>query len=216
MNYTQLTDAIKSTTENYETDFVASIDRFITQAEQRIFQMVQPPELRRNLTANVTTGNKYLPVPVGFLAVYSITMIAPDGSQTFLINKDVNYIREAYPNPNDLGLPQHYALFDQQTFIMGPSPDADYGTELHCFVYPESIVTAGNTWLGDNFEAALFYGALKEAAVFMKEEADVIAMYDAGFESAMAQLADLTDGKERRDAYRSGQRQLTVPRGTRG
>lgn len=216
MNYTELVAAIKAYPENYEQDFVDNIDNFIVQAEQRIFQMVQPPVLRKNVTANMTGSNKYLSVPLGFLAVYSLSYIDPDGTQHFMINKDVNYIREAYPNPNDVGPPQHYALFDQDTFIMGPTPDASYGAELHCFVYPESITEAetGHTWLGDNFEAALLYGALIEAAVFMKEEADVINMYRTGFESAMAQLADLTDGKERRDAYRSGQRRLPVqPKG---
>lgn len=214
MNYVELTAAIKAYPENYEQDFVDNIDNFIVQAEQRIFQMVQPPVLRKNVVANMTTGNKYLNVPPGFLAAYSLSVILQDGSQQFLINKDVNFIREAYPSPADTGVPAHYALFDQNTFIMGPAPDFDYGTELHCFTYPPSITTAGSSWLGDNFEAALLYGSLIEAAVFMKEEADVINMYRTGFESAMAQLADLTDGKERRDAYRSGQRRLPVqPKG---
>lgn len=210
MNYTELVAAIEAYPENYEQSFIDNIDNFIRQAEQRIFQMVQPPVLRRNVTATMTTGNKYLAVPPGFLAVYSLSYIETNGTQHFLINKDVNYVREAFPNPNDLGAPTHYALFDDNTFIMGPAPDQDYGTELHCFVYPPSIVDAGTSWLGDNFEAALMYGALIEAAVFMKEEADVVAMYRTGFESAMAQLADLTDGKERRDAYRSGQRRVRV------
>lgn len=214
MNYTELKAAILAYPENYEPSFEANIPNFVTQAEQRIFQMVQPPVLRRNVTANMTTGNKYLDTPPGFLAVYSLSYIESNGSQHFLINKDVNYIREAFPNPSDLGAPTHYALFDDNTFIMGPAPDQDYGTELHCFVYPPSIVDAGTSWLGDNFEAALLYGALVEAAVFMKEEADVVNMYRTGFESAMAQLADLTDGKERRDAYRSGQRRMAVaPKG---
>lgn len=210
MNYAELTAAIKAYPENYEQDFVDNIDNFIVQAEQRIFQMVQPPVLRKNVVANMTAGNKYLEVPPGFLAVYSLSVILQDGSQQFLINKDVNYIRECYPQPADQGVPAHYALFDQERFILGPAPDFSYGTELHCFVYPESITTAGSSWLGDNFEAALLYGSLIEAAVFMKEEGDVVNMYRTGFESAMAQLADLTDGKERRDAYRSGQRRIQV------
>jgi hypothetical protein len=213
MNYAQLVAAIQSYPENFEQSFVDNIPNFVRQAEQRIFQMVQPPVLRKNVTANMTAGNKYLAVPPGFLAVYSLSVIMPDGSQSFLTNKDVNFIREAFPQPANTGAPTHYALFDQDTFILGPAPDIDYGTELHCFVYPPSIVDAGTSWLGDNFEAALLYGALVEAGAFMKEEADVVAMYQKGFESAMAQLADLTDGKERRDAYRSGQRRITVPRG---
>lgn len=214
MNYTELVAAIESYPENYEQTFIDNIPNFVHQAEQRIFQMVQPPVLRTNVVANMTTGNKYLSVPPHFLSVYSLTYIDPDGTQHFLINKDVNYIREAFPNPTALGAPTHFAQFDDNTFILGPTPDQDYGTELHCFVYPPSIVDAGTSWLGDNFEAALLYGALIEAAVFMKEEADVMAAYQRGFDSAMAQLADLSDGKERRDAYRSGQRRLQVsPKG---
>lgn len=214
MDYTQLVAAIEAYPENYEQSFIDNIPNFVRQAEQRIFQMVQPPVLRENVTAFMTTGNKYLSVPPGFLAVYSLSYIDTDGTQHFLINKDVNYIREAYPRPSDLAAPAHFAQFDDNTFIMGPTPDQDYGTELHCFRYPPSIVDAGTSWLGDNFEAALLYGALIEAAAFMKEEADVVSMYRAGFDSAMAQLADLTDGKERRDAYRSGQRRLPVqPKG---
>lgn len=214
MNYTELVAAIESYPENYEQTFIDNIPNFVHQAEQRIFQMVQPPVLRTNVVANMTTGNKYLSAPPNFLSVYSLSYIEPDGTQHFLINKDVNYIREAFPNPNDTSAPTHFAQFDADTFILGPTPDQDYGTELHCFVYPPSIVDAGTSWLGDNFEAALLYGALLEAAVFMKEEADVMAAYQRGFDSAMAQLADLSDGKERRDAYRSGQRRLQVsPKG---
>lgn len=214
MNYAQLVAAIQSYPENFEQSFVDNIPNFVREAEQRIFQVVQPPILRKNVTANMTTGNKYIEVPPGFLAVYSFSVIAADGSQTFMTNKDVNFIREAFSSPSITGQPTHYALFDQTTIILGPTPDQDYGVEMHAFVYPPSIVDAGTSWLGDNFEAALLYGALIEAAVYMKEEADVVAMYRAGYDSAMAQLADLTDGKERRDAYRSGQRRLPVtPKG---
>lgn len=212
MNYTELTAAIIRYTENEEQSFVDNIPNFVRQAEQRIFQTVQPPELRRNVTSNMTTGNKYLGEPLEFLAVYSIAVILSDGTEQFLINKDVNYIREAYPRPTDTGTPQHYALFDVDTIILGPTPDQDYGVELHFFAYPPSIITAGTSWLGDNFEAALLYGALIEAGTFMKEEADMMTIYRTGFDSAMMLLADLADGKERRDAYRSGQKRIPVQR----
>jgi hypothetical protein len=213
MNYTQLTAALESYAENFEADFITNIPNFVRQTEKRIFQMVQPPVLRSNVTSNMATGNKYLGEPLKFLSVYSISVIMADGSQYFLVNKDVNFIREAFPNPTVLGLPTHYALFDQTNIILGPTPDHNYGVELHFFAYPPSIVDAGNSWLGDNFEAALMYGALIEAAVFMKAEQDMFAAYKMGFDTAMQQLSDLSDGKERRDAYRAGQRRISVPRG---
>ena len=214
MNYDELKEAIMAYPENFEQSFVDNIPNFVRQCEQRVFQMVQPPVLRKNVTANMTAGNKYLDMPPGYLSIYSLTYNDPDGTQHFMIDKDVNFIREAFPNPSTTGAPTHYAQFDDNTVILGPTPDQDYGTELHCFVYPPSIVDAGTSWLGDNFESALLYGALVEAGVYMKEEADVLAAYRAGFDSAMAQLADLTDGKERRSAYRDGQRRLQVsPKG---
>lgn len=213
MNYEQLTQAILTYTENWEQEAINNIPNFVRQAEQRIYQTVQPPVLRKNMQATMSAGNPYLDVPPTFLAVYSLTAVDATGRQAFLLNKDVNFIREAYPDPTEQGMPLHYALFDKDTIILGPTPDQDYGTEMHFFAYPPSIVDAGSSWLGDNFEAALMYGALIEAAVFMKEEADVIAMYRTGYDTAMMQLADLADGKERRDAYRSGQKRIPTQRG---
>lgn len=206
MNYTQLVAEINSYTENqYQTD---DINTFIQQAEQRIYNTVQFPAIRKNMTGSTTAGNKYLTCPAGWLATFSLAVIDPATDEySYLLNKDVNFIRAAYPSPDDQGKPEYYALFDQNTFILGPTPDDDYTMELHFYYYPESIVTAGTTWLGDNFDSALLYGALLEAATFLKESSDqdVIKVYQARYDEAMSLLKMLGDGKDRQDAYRSGQ-----------
>ena len=206
MNYAQLVAEINSYTENqYQT---ADIDTFIKQAEQRIYNAVQFPAIRKNMTGTTTSGNKYLTCPNGWLATFSLAVIDPVTNEySYLLNKDVNFIRAAYPSPSDQGKPEYYALFDQNTFILGPTPDNNYTMELHFYYYPESIVTAGTTWLGDNFDSALLYGALLEAATFLKEstDQDVIKVYQARYDEAMALLKQLGDGKDRQDAYRSGQ-----------
>ncbi len=206
MNYAQLVAEINSYTENqYQT---ADIDTFIKQAEQRIYNTVQFPAIRKNMTGTTTAGNKYLTCPAGWLATFSLAVIDPVTDEySYLLNKDVNFIRAAYPTPNDQGKPEYYALFDQNTFILGPTPDDNYTMELHFYYYPESIVTAGTTWLGDNFDSALLYGALLEAATFLKESSDqdVIKVYQARYDESMALLKQLGDAKDRQDAYRSGQ-----------
>lgn len=209
MNYAQLVAQIQSYTENqFET---ADINTFIEQAEQRIYNTVQIPAIRKNMTGVTTTGNKYLTCPPDWLATFSLAVIDNvTGEYSYLLNKDVNFIRSSYPSPNDTGKPIYYAQFDQDTFIMGPTPDADYDVELHFYHYPESIVTAGNTWLGDNFDSALLYGALLEAYTYMKGEEDVLANYKARYMEAMALLKQLGDGKDRQDAYRSGQVRVPV------
>jgi hypothetical protein len=220
MNYAQLFETIKGYVENdfpntSWTDSTGSgtvtltsteqINTFIQQAEQRIFNTVQLLDLRKNVTGNVTSGNKYLSVPTDWLANFSLAVIDGDGNYEYLLNKDVNFIRQAYPNPNDTGLPYCYAYFDENSYILGPTPDANYAVELHYFYYPTSIVTAGTSWLGDNFDSALLYGSLLEAYTFMKGEADVIAQYQKRYDEAMAMLKQLGDGKNRQDMYRSGQ-----------
>jgi hypothetical protein len=203
MNYTQLVAEIQSYTENqFTTD---DIDTFIQQAEQRIYNTVQLPALRKNVTGNVTSGNKYLSCPTDWLATFSLAVVDSDDNYKYLLDKDVNFIREAYPAPTDQGLPEYYAQFDQDTFILGPTPDQSYDVELHYFYYPESIVTASTSWLGDNFDSALLYGALLEAYTFMKGEADILAEYQKRYDSAMMLLKQLGDGKNRRDSYRNGQ-----------
>jgi hypothetical protein len=205
MDYAELQSAIKAYTENYETSFVENIPVFVQNAEERVYNTVQLPALRKNATSNVTIGNKYLTVPDDYLSVFSLAVVDLDGNYTYLLDKDVNFIRQSYPNPNATGLPQYYALFDQDSFIFGPSPDESYQVELHYFYYPESIVTAGTSWLGTNFESVLLYGSLLEAATFMKEEDDVIKNYTSRYNEALALIKQLGDGKLRRDSYRNGQ-----------
>ena len=203
MNYSSLVTEIQSYTEN---QFVtADIDTFIRQAEQRIYNAVQLPALRKNSTGTLTSGNKYLSSPSDWLATYSLAVIDGSGEFHYLLNKDVNFIRAAYPSPSDEGLPEYYALFDQNTFILGPTPNANYTAELHYFYYPASIVDVGTSWIGDNFDSVLLYGSLLEAYTFMKGEADVLAEYQKRYDSAMALLKQLGDAKNRQDAYRSGQ-----------
>jgi hypothetical protein len=213
MNYTALSNAIQAYTENTEADFVANSPVFVTQAEQRIFNSVQFPSLRSNVTGATTTNNKYLQCPTDFLAVYSLAIINASGEYEYLLNKDVNFIRQAYPQPTDTGIPRYYALFGPRsdnaaelTFILGPTPDAAYGAELHYFFYPPSITVSPYTsWLGDNFDSVLLYGSLVEAYTYMKGEADMMQLYNGKFMEALALAKRLGDGMERQDAYRSGQ-----------
>jgi len=230
MTYTELIAAIQSYTENtfpatylYDNSTVSpqtQLNTFIEQAEQRIFNTVQFPSLRKNVTGVTSSGNKYLSCPSDFLSSYSLAVIDASGVYEYLLNKDVNFIRQAYPQPTDTALPKYYALFGPTTtndpspvitnelsFILGPTPDAAYNVELHYYYYPESITTAasGQTWLGDNFDTVLLYGSLVEAYTFMKGEQDMIALYDGKYKEALAMAQRLGDGLERSDAYRSGQ-----------
>jgi hypothetical protein len=242
MNYGQLFETIKGYVENDfpSTQFTDSaggtgtytsreqIDTFIQQAEERIFNSVQFPSLRKNVTALTSafpadSRAMYLNAPGDFLASYSIAVIDNSGNYEYLLNKDVNYLRAAYPNPSTTGIPKYYALFgpattntnppvitNELTFFLAPTPDAAYTVEMHYFFYPESIVTASTTWLGDNFDSALLYGSLVEAYTYMKGEADIVAAYNKRYEEAMILAKRLGDGMERRDAYRSGQVRMTV------
>lgn len=220
MNYAQLFETIKGYVENdfpntQWTDTAGTgtvtftskeqIDTFIRQAEERIFNTVQLLDLRKNVTGNCTQGNKYLSVPSDWLANFSLAVIDADGNYEYLLNKDVSYIRQAFPNPNTQGLPSHYAYFDQDSYILGPTPDAGYSVELHYFYYPQSIVDAGTSWLGDNFDSVLLYGALLEAYTFMKGETDIIAGYQNRYDEALAMLKQLGEGKNRQDMYRTQQ-----------
>lgn len=207
MNYTQLVNEIQSYTEN--TFQTADINTFITQAEQRIYNAVQLPALRKNVTGTATTGNKYLAMPSDWLATFSLAVINASNEYLYLLNKDVNFIRQSFPDTDSdfYGEPQYYAVFDQNTFILGPTPDSNYSMELHYFYYPESITTttSGTTWLGDNFSSTLLYGSLLEAYTYMKGEQDIINQYQKRYDEAMILLKQLGDGKDRQDAYRSGQ-----------
>jgi len=212
MNYAALSAAIQAYTENTEADFVANIPVFVQQAEQRIYNSVQFPSIRKNVMGVTSTNNKYLECPSDFLAVYSMAVIDASGEYEYLLNKDVNFIRQAYPQPTDTAIPKYYALFGPQSsnaaelsFILGPTPNAIYNVELHYYFYPESIVTASNTWLGDNFDSVLLYGSLVEAYTYMKGEQDMMALYNGKYQEALALAKRLGDGMERQDAYRSGQ-----------
>lgn len=217
MNYAALSAAIQAYTENTEADFVTNIPVFVTQAEQRIYNTVQFPSIRKNVTGVTTVNNKYLQCPLDFLAVYSMAVIDASGNYEYLLNKDVNFIRQAYPQPTDTAIPKYYALFgpavsgvtisDELSFILGPTPDSSYSVELHYYYYPESITVAadGQTWLGDNFDSVLLYGSLVEAYTYMKGEQDMMALYNGKYQEALALAKRLGDGMERQDAYRSGQ-----------
>jgi hypothetical protein len=210
MNYTQLTAAIEDYTENtFTSDELAT---FVQQAEQNIYNTVQLPSLRKNVTGTLEANNKYLSAPDDFLSVFSLAVIDADGNYEYLLNKDVNYIRQAFPHPSDTGLPQYYAIFGPQytnqnelSFILGPTPNAVYTAELHYYYYPESIVTAGTSWLGDNYDTALLNGSLVEAITFMKGEQDMVNLYRTRYQESLVLLKNLGDGKLRMDAYRDGQ-----------
>jgi hypothetical protein len=203
-------------------DGTSQINFFIQQAEERVYNTVQIPALRKNVTGVTTNGNKYLSCPSDFLSVFSMAVIDGDNNYEYLLNKDVNFIRAAYPNPNDEGLPRYYALFgptvtsnvitDELSFILGPTPDAAYDVELHYYYYPESITVAadGRTWLGDNYSPVLLYGTMLEAYIFLKGETDMMAAYKAKYDEALGQLNRLGTGLERGDAYRDGQAKIKV------
>ena len=225
MTYTELINAIQSYTENVFPDtYLADgsaytstqqLNTFITQAEDRIYNTVLIPALRKNVTGTVTANNKYLSCPSDFLAVFSMAVIDNDGSYEYLLDKDVSFIRSAYPNPNDTNIPRYYALFgptvisttitNELSFILGPTPDQNYPVELHYYYYPTSITVSQTSWLGDNYAPVLLYGSLYEAYVFMKGEADVLAMYDKKYNEALQQLIRLGGALERGDTYRDGQ-----------
>ena len=235
MTYTELVAAIQSYTENqFPTTYLANgstvssttqIDLLIEQAEQRIYNSVQFPSLRKNVTGVTTASNKYLSAPADFLAPYSIAVVDALGNYEYLLNKDVNFIRQAYPKPTDTAFPKYYALFGPTTtnsatpvitnelsFILGPTPDAVYTVELHYYYYPESITVSasGQTWLGDNFDSVLLYGSLVEAYTYMKGETDLVTLYNTKYNEALALAKRLGDGMERQDAYRSGQVRIAV------
>lgn len=221
MNYAELVVAVSDYTEN--TFPTVSMNTFIEQAEQRIYNSIQFPSLRKNVMGVTAVNNKYLSCPNDFLSSFSLAVIDGSGNYEYLLNKDVNFIRQAYPKPTDTAFPKYYAIFGPTTtsatppvltnelsFILGPTPDAAYDVELHYYFYPESIVTSGTTWLGDNFDSVLLYGTLVEAYTYMKGEADIMAFYEAKYKEALSLAKRLGDGLERGDAYRDGQTKLKV------
>ena len=227
MNYQDLFDQIQAYTENQFPDtylangstvsYTTQINTFIQQAEERIYNTVQIPSLRKNVTGNCSSTTVYLGCPNDYLSTYSMAVIDGDGAYEYLLNKDVNFIRAAYPDPTYTGLPRYYALFgsrlndpNELSFMLGPKPDANYGIELHYNAYPESIVDAGTSWLGDNYSPALLWGSIVEAYTYMKGETDLLVAYKAKYDEAMQQLNRLGTGLERNDAYRVGQASIKV------
>ena len=217
MNYTQLVTQVNDYCENsFPTD---NMNTFIRQAEQRIYNTAQPANLRKNVTGSLSSGNKYLGCPSDFLSVYSLAIYPASGTgdYLYLLNKDVNFMREAYPNPTTTGKPKHYAIFGPQSndinelaFIVGPTPDSAYMAELHYYYYPESIVTANTSWLGDNFDSVLLYGTICEAYTYMKGDAEMVKLAQDRYVQAIALYKNLADGKQRMDAYRDGQVRTAV------
>jgi len=211
MNYSQLTTLIQDYCESTEQSFVANIPTFVQLAEERIYNTVQLPALRKNVTGTMTINFQYFQLPSDWLSTFSLAVIDPTTQEyEYLLNKDVNFIRASYPPPNTYGKPKYYAIWDDNTMILGPTPDLAYTAELHYFYYPTSIVTAGNTWLSDNFETVLLYGSLREAYTYLKGEGDMMQNYEQKYQEALAQLKRLGDGLDRQDAYRSGQARIPV------
>jgi hypothetical protein len=220
MNYSELVTQVSDYCENsFPTD---NMNTFIRQAEQRVYNTAQPANLRKNVTGTITSANKYLSAPTDFLSVYSMAVYPEAGGDfLYLLNKDVNFMREAYPNQTTTGKPKHYAIFgptvtslgavtNELSFIIGPTPNETYAVELHYYYYPESIVTAGTTWLGDNFDSVLLYGTICEALVYMKGEGDLVKLAQDRYVQAIALYKNLSDGKQRADAYRDGQVRIAV------
>jgi hypothetical protein len=218
MTYDELVIAVSNYCENVFS--TVDMDTFIRQAEQRIYNVAQPANQRKNVTGSLTAGNKYLGCPADFLSVFSLAIYpAAGGAYEYLLDKDVNFIRQAYPNPATTGKPKHYAIFGPQTndadelsFMVGPTPDVAYNAELHYYAAPESIVDApdGRTWLGDNFDSVLLYGTMNEALTYMKGEPDMVKLYQDRYVQAVALYKNLADGKQRTDAYRTGQTRTQV------
>lgn len=209
MNYSELTDAIKDYSNNTETNFVAAIPTFIKQAEQRIYRSVNLPVNRKNMAGTMTDGNAYLAMPSDFLFPLSLT-ITSSSNQIFLLNKDANFIRSTYPNAATKGTPKYYGTFASDTFIIGPTPDANYVTELHYYYMPDSIVSSTTSWLGTNADTVLLYGSLIEAYTYMKGDADMMQLYQQRYGDALSLLKMQAEGRMTGDEYRDGQIR-TVP-----
>lgn len=211
MNYSQLSEAIQQYCESTEQTFVANIPNFVQLAEERIYNSVQIPAIRKNSTGNMSADNQYMSLPSDWLSTYSLAVIDPvTGEYEYLLNKDVNYIRAAYPSPTSKGKPKYYAIWDDNTMILGPTPDLGYTAELHYYYYPASIVDVGTSWLGTNFETVLLYGSVREGYVYLKGEADIMNYYEQKYQESLALLKRLGDGLDRQDAYRSGQVRIQV------
>jgi hypothetical protein len=203
MTYAELTAAIKDYCQNTETNFVAAIDTFIKQAEQRIYRSVNLPVSRKNVAGTITDGNQYLSMPTDFMFPLSLSLTS-SSNQIFLLNKDANFIRATYPNASTEGVPKYYGVFDIDTFIIGPTPNADFVTELHYYYQPASIVTSSTSWLGTNADTVLLYGCLVEAYTYMKGDADMMQLYQQRYQEALMFLKLEAEGRMTGDEYRDG------------
>jgi len=211
VNYSALVTLIQDYCESTESSFVSNIPTFVQLAEERIYNSVQIPAIRKNVTGTMTASFQYFSLPSDWLSTFSLAVIDPTtGDYEYLLNKDVNFIRASYPPPNSTGKPKYYAIWNNASMILGPTPDLAYTAELHYYYYPASIVTAGTSWVGDNFETVLLYGSLREAYTYLKGEQDMMQYYDQKYQEAVAQLKRLGDGLDRQDAYRSGQVRVQV------
>jgi hypothetical protein len=211
VNYSQLSTLIQDYCESSEQSFVANIPTFVQLAEERIYNSVQIPAIRKNVTGTMTNTFPYFQLPSDWLSTFSLAVIDPiTGEYEYLLNKDVNYIRAAYPPPNSTGKPKYYAIWDDNTMILGPTPDQAYTAELHYYYYPASIVNVGNTWLSDNFETVLLYGCIREGYTYLKGDPDLMQYYENKYQESLGLLKRLGDGLDRQDAYRSGQVRIPV------
>jgi hypothetical protein len=211
VNYATLVTLIQQYCESTEQTFVDNIPTFVQLAEERIYNTVQLPVVRKNVLGNVTASTQFLSMPSDWLSTFSLAVIDPVTNEyEYLLNKDVNFIRASFPDPTYEAKPQYYAVWDENTFVLGPTPDLNYNTELNYYAYPTSIVTAGTSWLGDNFESVLLYGSLREAYTYLKGEADMMQYYEQKYQESLGLLKRLGDGLERQDAYRSGQARTVV------
>jgi hypothetical protein len=202
--YTTLKQTIQDYLETTETTFVSNLPNIITQAEERILKEVQLPDFRKNVTGSLSSDNEYLSTPTDYLAIYSLAV--DNSGYEYLLNKDVNFIREAYPVSTVTGVPKYYAIFNETTVIVAPTPSSSFNVELHYFYRPESITVAasGTSWLGDNAENALLYGSLVESYTFLKGDADLLQLYMSQYADAVSRLKTLGEGYGTTDSYRSG------------
>ena len=210
--FTTLKSAIQDYTQNTESTFVADLSIIIQQGEDRIVKSVELPNFRKNVTGTFTSGNQYLETPSDYLYPFSLAVLDDSNNYSYLLNTDVSFIREAYPSASTTGTPKHYAQFDDTTFIVGPSPSSNLNAELHYYYVPQSITASadGTSWLGTNASELLLYASLIEAYTFMKGEPDIMANYEKRFQEALQRLTLLSDGYNRKDAYRDGQRKIDV------
>ena len=210
--FTTLKSAIQDYTQNTETSFVNNLTNIVVQAENRIIKSTQLPNFRKNVTGSLTSGNSYLTAPTDYLYPYSLAVIDTDSNYNYLLNKDVNFIREAFPASATTGVPKYYAQFDNDSFILGPTPNRNFTVELHYFYVPQSITASsdGTSWLGTNAPEPLLYASLVEAYTYMKGEPDVLAVYETRFKEGLSRLTLQSDDYNRKDAYRSGQRRIDI------